>query len=66
MHSQNYKLTPAPSKIAKQFPPLLMFEKHHDDDFVDFGPFRQKGTLLCYGLSADLAAPAVGADWAIT
>jgi U4/U6.U5 tri-snRNP-associated protein 2 len=27
MHSQNFKLTPAPSEIALQFPPPLTFEK---------------------------------------
>jgi hypothetical protein len=36
-----------------------------DDDFVDFCTFWRKGTLLCYGLSADSAAPAFGADWAV-
>jgi hypothetical protein len=27
MHSQNYKLTPAPSEIASQFPPPRTFEQ---------------------------------------
>jgi hypothetical protein len=29
MHSQNYKLTPAPSEIASQFPPPRTFELSH-------------------------------------
>jgi hypothetical protein len=35
-----------------------------DDDLVEF--CQRMRTLLCYGLSADSAAPAVGADWAVT
>jgi hypothetical protein len=35
-------------------------------DAVEFGQLRRMRTLLCYGLSADSRAPAVGADWAVT
>jgi hypothetical protein len=42
---------------------------HHrddDDDLVEFCQLWGMRTLLCYGLSADSAAPVVGADWAVT
>jgi hypothetical protein len=37
-----------------------------DDDLVEFCQLDEWGHFLCYGLSADSAAPAVGADWAVT
>jgi hypothetical protein len=37
-----------------------------DDDLVEFCQLLRMRTLLCYRLSADSAAPAVGADWAVT
>jgi hypothetical protein len=37
-----------------------------DADLVEYCHLRRMRTLLCYGLTADSAAPVVGADWAVT